>query len=149
MWSAKKSILLSKLCVCCFLVMVFAVAIAAPMLIRWLIKFSLLDLEGRLAYFYATIYSGFVPAAAMLADLYVLLQRISRGEVFVEKNVTSLRRISWCCFLGAFICLFSGIYYIPFLMVAFVAGFVGLIARVVKNVFEKALELQQEVDYTI
>jgi hypothetical protein len=36
-----------------------------------------------------------------------------------------------------------------FLLLSIMAGFLGLILRVVKNVFEAAVELKAENDYTI
>ena len=43
----------------------------------------------------------------------------------------------------------SALYYMPFLIVSAAAAFVGLILRVVKNVFAEAVRLKDENDYTI
>ena len=45
--------------------------------------------------------------------------------------------------------LFRSLYYMPFLIVSAAAAFVGLILRVVKNVFAEAVRLKDENDYTI
>jgi len=149
MWDEKKSILLSKLGVLVFMLLIVAAAISTPWMVAWLVDYSQAHLSGKEPLFYLTLYSGCIPALLLLYELYEILQRISKGEIFVTKNVSSLRRISWYSFLGGGICLMSALYYIPFLLVAFAAAFVGLIVRVVKNVFAQAVELQQEVDYTI
>ena len=47
------------------------------------------------------------------------------------------------------ICVVSCAYYIPFFFVAIAAGFVGLIVRVIKNVFAEAIALKDENDFTI
>ena len=40
-------------------------------------------------------------------------------------------------------------YYLPFLLVAVTAAFMMLIVRVVKNVFQQAIEMKSELDLTI
>lgn len=90
-----------------------------------------------------------VPAAAALYGLWRLLRNISEGEVFIPENVSILRLLSWCCIAAGLVCLFSALYYMPFLIVSAAAAFVGLILRVVKNVFAEAVRLKDENDYTI
>ena len=88
-------------------------------------------------------------AAAALYGLWRLLRNISEGEVFIPENVSILRLLSWCCIAAGLVCLFSALYYMPFLIVSAAAAFVGLILRVVKNVFAEAVRLKDENDYTI
>ena len=87
--------------------------------------------------------------AAALYGLWRLLRNISEGEVFIPENVSILRLLSWCCIAAGLVCLFSALYYMPFLIVSAAAAFVGLILRVVKNVFAEAVRLKDENDYTI
>ena len=57
--------------------------------------------------------------------------------------------MSWCCFL---LCLLFGILGIFFLLsfaVAFIAVFLGLCLRVVKNVIEEATQIKDENDLTV
>ena len=61
----------------------------------------------------------------------------------------SLRRCSWCCMVVAAICLVFTAALFYFLLVAAAAAFMGLILRVIKNVFQQAMELKEENDYTI
>lgn len=149
MWTGEKSIILSKLCILLFLGLLLAVAVSAPWLTRWFVDFSQAGMQGKAAYFMATIYVGFVPAAYMLYSLLNLLRRIDAGQVFIAENVELLRRISWSCFLGAAIALASVLYYTPWFFVAVAAAFMGLIVRVLKNVFAQAVELKNEADYTV
>lgn len=73
-----------------------------------------------------------------------------RGQRFLSReNVSILRLLSWCCIAAGLVCLFSALYYMPFLIVSAAAAFVGLILRVVKNVFAEAVRLKDENDYTI
>lgn len=149
MWNDKRSIGLSKVCILLFMFLLVAIAVFAPWLTRWFLGFSRAELAGVGNLFLATIYAGFIPAAYLLYSLFGLLRRIEAEQVFITLNVEVLRRISWCCFAGAGIGLFSACYYFPWFFVAVAAAFMGLIVRVVKNVMAKAVELQNEVDYTV
>lgn len=149
MWNDHRSIALSKSCIVVFMAALLGLAVSAPWLVRWLLDFSRADLAGTEPLFLATIYSGCIPAAVLLWNLYRLLQRISAEQVFITENVDHLRRISWSCFAGAAICLTAALYYIPWGLVGVAAAFMGLIVRVVKNVVAQAVSLQDEVDYTI
>lgn len=143
MWNQKRSILLSKCCVVLFAAGMAGVAVKA----RWLIFF--LGLNTRPEHFLITVYTGCIPAAVLLFNLFFLLHRIARDEVFVRRNVESLRRISWSCIAGGLVCFVSGFYYIPWFVVAFAAAFMGLIVRIVKNVVAQAVELKSDSDFTI
>ncbi len=149
MWNREKSITLSKLCILIFLGLLLAVVVSAPWLTHWFVNFSQAGLQGDQSYFLATIYVGFIPAVYLLYSMLGLLRRIDAGRVFVAENVELLRRISWSCFLGAVIALVSVFYYFPWFFVAVAAAFMGLIVRVLKNVFAQAVELKNEADYTV
>lgn len=149
MWNDKKSISLSKLCILLFMGLLVVTVVSAPWLTRWFLGFSRAELQGTETFFLVTIYVGAIPAAHLLYSLLRLIRRIESEQVFITENVEGLRRISWSCFAGASISLFSVFYYFPWIFVAVAAAFMGLIVRVVKNVVAKAVELQDEVDYTV
>lgn len=98
----------------------------------------------------AVVYLSAVLAYGAIALLFVLLVCIRRGEVFTSRNVACLRAISWLCFAAA-LC-YAGLS-VPFLRVAPViavaCAFMGMIIRVVKNAFEKAVEIKNENDLTV
>lgn len=148
-WSKGNSILLSKTCVWLFAVGAAVCAVMLPTVLDGIVARRGLELESGRICVMASFYSLLVPTVAALWNLYRLLKNISREEIFVEPNVRCLRVISWACYLAAFICLLSAGYYLPFGFVAIMAGFMGLILRVVKNVFAEAVALKQEADYTI
>jgi len=149
MWNGEKSIVLSKLCVLLFMALLLAVVLAAPWVTQWFVDVTQAGLQEERGYLLATTYVGAVPAAYLLYSLFKLLRRIEAGQVFTDDNVELLRRISWSCFAGAVIALVSLFYYYPWVFVAVAAAFMGLIVRVVKNVFAQAVELQNEADYTV
>ena len=146
MWDDRKSLILSKCCVLMFMAALLAGAAFAPW--AFTVLFSHVTEKGR-ALFLTTVYCGFVPAAALLVCLYILLRRIAAGCVFVRENTDSLRHISWCCFIGAVVSFASSFYWFPWFAVGVAAAFMGLIVRIVKNVVAKAVSLQDEADYTI
>lgn len=143
MWNQKRSITLSKLCVVLFTVAMVIIAAKA----KWLVHFLQLNTEP--GYFLITIYAGCIPSVVLLWNLFFLLDKIEKDDVFITRNVERLRRISWSCIAGGLISFVSGFYYIPWLVVAIAAGFMGLIVRIVKNMVAQAVELKSESDFTI
>lgn len=86
----------------------------------------------------------------MLWKLRRLLKNIGAGVVFDEANVSLMRMVSICCFIAAFFCMgfaFLGMW--SLLSITFAAGFVGLIVRIVGNVFEQAIQMKDELDLTV
>ncbi len=148
-WSKDNSILLSKICVWVFAAGAVICAVLLPSALDGIVARRGMELRTGRIYAMASFYSLLLPTAAALRSLYRLLGNISREQVFVEDNVRCLRVLSWACYLAAFICILSSVYYIPFLFLAVMTGFMGLILRVVKNVFTEAVLLKQENDYTI
>ena len=144
MWNDKKSLILSKVCVIFFFIMLVICAVLAPRIASWLMYVSRTRLLFRV-----TVYAGCVPAGVLLGCLYLLLHRIGKGILFVRKNVECLRYISWSCFAGAAICAASAFYYFPWVAVTVAAVFVGLIVRVVKNIFAAAVALADDAELTI
>jgi len=149
MWNDKKSIWLSQVCIFVFSAVTLLTVIFANNIVAWLVDFSRADLLGQEVNFLVTIYAGFIPAALMLYSLYALLRQISLGKIFIQINVSYLRRISWCCMLGGIISLISTFYYFPWFVVALAASFMGLIVRVIKNMVAYGVNLQNESDYTV
>ena len=94
-------------------------------------------------------YTPYASAPPFTAAPDRLLAGISLGEVFTAGNIALLRRCSWCCMIVAAICLLFTAALFYFLLVAAAAAFIGLILRVIKNVFQQALALKEENDYTI
>jgi len=96
-----------------------------------------------------TLYAALIFAAAADGALFLMLREIHAGRVFVDKNISCLRAISWCCFAECLIFFVLGFSFWFSFVVAFAAAFLGTILRVVKNVMQEAAELKEENDYTI
>lgn len=90
-----------------------------------------------------------VPGFLLLYDMERLLKNLRNGKVFVPENVSLLRRISWCCFIAALLCL-AGCLRIRVLgCITIAAGFMGLVVRIVRNVFAQAIPMRDELDLTV
>jgi hypothetical protein len=149
MWDDHKSLILSEVFVILFMVLLLACAILAPRFVALFVQISALAFSAGKSLFLITIYTGCIPAGALLVCLYILLNHINAGNVFIKENTACLRYISWCCFAGAAISFASALYYVPWLAIGVAAAFMGLIVRVVKNIVAKAVSLQDDADYTI
>ena len=88
---------------------------------------------------------------ALLVFLFMLLNNISKKKIFVPENVKNLRIISWCCFaVSALLAVWGILTFLEIIfLAAFITGFIGLILRVVKNVFEEAVCIKEENDFTV
>lgn len=147
-WNQDKSVKLTQSCIDLFVLLFVGILLLAPKGFTLLLTSQGLSLR-KLPWLLATIYLGALPAAGALWDLNRLLHQIRGGQVFVTENVRILRRLSWYCMSAALICLLGGWVYPVFILIGATAAFIGLILRVLKNVFVQAVELKTENDYTI
>lgn len=87
----------------------------------------------------------------MLADalLFALLFRVRKGQVFTSTSVALIRSVSWCCYLLSLCACVAAIYFQYAFAVVFLAFFLGLCLRVVKNVIEEATLIKNENDLTV
>ena len=154
-WDKDKSILLSQIGTVCFAVLLLALDLGSYWLTTLYVANRMYhgqadpQMMREVWLMMATILTGSVLGWIFLYRLWTLLRSIKRGEVFSEANVRRMRAMSWCCMGAAAICLVSALYYLPFLLVGLAAGFTGLIVRVVKNVFQQAIAMKDELDLTV
>lgn len=120
----------------------------------WIAKWFLLvshGLEGLSdrIFFLSSIYGCSIPAWLAVVSLWQLLHAIGIGEIFSAPNVKYLRRTSACCFAICFVTLLSTLYYLPMLLLALASCFIGGIVCIVTGAFQKALQMQDELDFTV
>ena len=147
-WDKDKSLLLTRLCTALCAALLLALDLGCYWAMSAFLRLRGLD-RRFIWYFVATVYACSVFAWLLLWRLWTLLGNIRRGAVFTAENVRCLRGVSWCCVGAAAVCLVSALYYPSFLMVTAAAGFMCLIVRVVKNVFQQAVVMKTEIDLTI
>lgn len=88
-------------------------------------------------------------AGYCLCAMQALLRRIAAGEVFLRKNASLVRSISWCCSVVAVITLAACFWYPPLVVVSILMLFLFLTVRVVADVLVAAAALREEQDLTI
>ncbi|MDD3428897.1 MAG: DUF2975 domain-containing protein [Oscillospiraceae bacterium] len=149
-WNTASSLILTTWAIRLFKVVGITMAIFAWPISKWMCAFSRAPGIAQVpVLFTVTLYIGFALAFPCLVFLEQLVKNISKGQVFCRQNIIFLRRISWCCFAAAVLCIVSALYYAPWFVVALAAVFMALIIRVIKNVFEQAQKIKDENDYTI
>lgn len=153
-WNEQKSIVLSRVLVGIFTAAVIVLDGIALYLLLPTGKDTLGSLikailQGRTYFFSACclLCSGF--AYLLLYRMNLLLKNLQKGLVFIPENTSHLRIVSWCCFAASLICLVFAFWLPTVLAVTLTAGFVGLIVRIVKNVFENAIVMKDELDFTV
>ena len=147
-WNSDKSITLSRICVALFALLLAALDVGAYWLSGFFVR--LRDMGGETVFLLmASLYLCSVFGWIVLWKLWRLLGNIECGGVFTGENVAILRAVSWCCAAVAVICLVSAAYYLPFALVAASSAFMALIVRIVKNVFQQALLMKDELDFTV
>ena len=146
-WNANKSLLLSRAFVITAMICCVTAAFFIPTITGWYVTIT----ENTQIRIPLTVccYLGLAIALLCILVLFQMLNRISRQQIFVTENVTSLRIISWCCFGIGLIFLVPVYWEWGSMLITFIASFFGLIMRVLKNVFQLAVELREENDYTI
>ena len=143
--SKDASITLSLICCGIGFLGLIAIAVVLPLNLSKGF-FALGDGRYRIPFSYLML----IPVAVANGFLVKLLLLVKKRLVFTEKAVSCLRTISWCCFIEAgLLVVTSALFFSIDLILAFVAGFLGLVLRVVKNVIEEAVALKNENDFTI
>ncbi len=147
-WNENKSVRLSQGCVLLFAALLLLLDVFCHAAVRWFIRLRGMPWQTGI-FMMVTIYLCSVFGWLLLWKLWRLLRNIRAQVVFDSQNVALLRAVSWCCVGAGLICLASSVYYLPFLAIAVAAAFMALIVRIVKNVFEQAILMKDDLDLTI
>lgn len=147
-WNKDKSIVLSQVCVAVFAALLLAVDIGCYWDVKLFAELRNMSWQTGVGIM-ITVYLCSVFAWLLLWHMWGLLGNLKQALVFTAENVRHLRVVSWCCVGAALICLVSSLWYLPFVFVTVAAGFMALIVRIVKNVFQQALAMKSELDLTI
>ena len=135
-------------CIAGLIVMIFF-AICLPVLgIRRVSTVPVQNQAPVISYFLSYL----VIALVILADvcLFLLLRNIRHEAIFTHSSVTLLRVISWASIFAGFLAFPLFFLFIrEALFISFVALFLGVVLRVVKQVIGKATDLKEENDATI
>lgn len=154
MWTRSRSVRLTTVLVWICTIAAFAAVFFIPALAQWYLgarfDYSERQLADRLYLpLVVAMYLSLPPAFIALSRLMGLLTNIKSSRVFVRGNCDNLRALSYCCFAVCVIFAVFSFWRVSGLIVSFAAGFMGLILRVLKNVFEEAVALREENDAVI
>jgi hypothetical protein len=78
-----------------------------------------------------------------------IITNLLKDLVFVQANVSYVRRIRWCCAGVSLICIPAACFYQPLIFVVVIMAFLALVVSLVKNILAAAVELREENDLTI
>ncbi len=157
MWNSDKSLKLTHFLVRLFYVLLTVIVVVAPFIVGNSKMYHLMNFlefipKNYLVPLYICVPAGYVA----LVCLDKLLCNIKKEVIFDVHNVKSLRLLSWCCIFAAVVSALSGIIIAVTSEIEFVffgcsvaEFFVAVVVRVVKNCFEKAIEIKEENDLTI
>ena len=95
--------------------------------------------------FYICLPVGFTA----LGLLTKILSNIRREELFIRQNAICFRWLSICAFYVGVTCVATGILYLPLLVIALAAFFIGLLLQVLVRFVLTACEISDENSLTI
>ncbi len=137
--SAKLSLFVTHI----FMILLLLCIIFLPMLVTWYV-----EVKGRDQTLPTTIMLTCYPlapfAAIALFSIRRLLLNILDGLVLGDQNIKMLKRISICLICAGVIMLCVGHRYMPFYISGIAAAACSLIVSVIQNMFEAALQMQNE-----
>lgn len=162
MWNKNKSIMLTHIIVRACYVFLAIAAVGVPILLKSGWRELNVLLAGTSNYLICSLFAVVPAGYVALICLDKILINVKKDVIFNEKNVKLLRTISWACFYAGFVgvILFAILFIKTHFMVmtlfplailglAVAEMFMGLVVRVVKNVFEAAITIKEENELTI
>jgi len=141
--SKKISLIASQIMTVVLFFLIIAACFALPAVV------DRIGTDRDYTFFYISLYTSVFPGLICDLALFILLTNIKRNLIFTSANVKLLRIISWCCIFVGLEYFVFGHSFVSLILCSFAALFFGLILRVIKNVFEKAVEIREENDFTI
>lgn len=147
-WVESKSIPLSQFGVLLFAGLLAALDLGGWWIIHWFAAKRALSETAALGVL-GVLLACSVLGWLLLWAMWKLLGNLKSGSIFTEENVRLLQRISLCCTGAAVLCLLGCFFYLPFLFAVAAAAFMSLIVRIVRNVFQTALAMKAELDFTV
>lgn len=146
MYNSQTSAKLTRVITWFFFVLLAALMVFANLLLSWFFGPARTDTIIKIL---VTFYTCCPAAWCALFCIDRLLRNIINKEVFIKKNVSYMRVLSWCCAFVALACLIAGFFYVPFFIFSLGAAFMMLILRVLKNVMAAATMIKDENELTI
>ena len=155
LWNRKKSIILTKFCILALMVISVIMMFCGRYLISRFLSMTggaKINISNEFSFYIITFISYILGIIALLT-LFCMLKFIVNLEndlVFVPQNIKWLRFISYGCLsAGSLLIITTVIYHKLYIVLSLAALFMMLIVRVIKNAFEQAVKMKEELDLTI
>ena len=155
LWNSKKSIILTKFCILALMVISVIMMFCGRYLISRFLSMTggaKINISNEFSFYIITFISYILGIIALLT-LFCMLKFIVNLEndlVFVPQNIKWLRFISYGCLsAGSLLIITTVIYHKLYIVLSLAALFMMLIVRVIKNAFEQAVKMKEELDLTI
>ena len=142
--TAKITLWVNRLVVLVVAVLLFAL----PAILDWYTGFRFLS-DTEQVVITVAFYCCVVIIGWALWNMDSLLRAILAEQVFVRKNVRSIRHIQWCCGIVALITAVTCFAYLPLVFLAIIMAFLCLVVSVVASVMDAAVTIREENDLTI
>ena len=155
LWNSKKSIILTKLCILALMVISVIMMFCGRYLIsRFLIMTggAKINISKELSLYIITFISYIlgIIAQVTLFCMFKFVTNLEKDLVFIPQNIKWLRFISYGCLsAGLLLIIVTVVYHNLYLIFSLAALFMMLIVRVIKNAFEQAVKMKEELDLTI
>ena len=147
-WLKSRSLLFSQIFVILFALLLLALDLGCVPIVRWFAALRGMGEPSRRGFLVVILLCS-VFGWILLFAMWRLLGNLRRAQVFTVQNIRLLRTVSLCCAAAALFCAAGCFFYLPFLLAVAAASFMALIVRIVENVFQKALDMKNELDLTI
>ena len=155
LWNSKKSIILTKFCILALIVISVIMMFCGRYLISRFLSMTggaKINISKELSLYIITFISYILGIIAQVT-LFCMLKFVTNLEkdlVFIPQNIKWLRFISFGCLsAGLLLIVVAVVYHKLYLIFSLAALFMMLIVRVIKNAFEQAVKMKEELDLTI
>ena len=155
LWNSKRSIILTKLCILALMVISIIMMFCGRYLISRFLSITggaKITISKELSLYIITFISYILGIIAQVT-LFCMLKFVTNLEkdlVFIPQNIKWLRFISFGCLsAGLLLIIVTVVYHKLYLIFSLAALFMMLIVRVIKNAFEQAVKMKEELDLTI
>lgn len=155
LWNSKKSIILTKFCILALMVISVIMMFFGRYLISRFLNMTggaKINISNEFSFYIITFISYTLGIIAQVT-LFCMLKFVTNLEkdlVFIPQNIKWLRFISYGCLsAGLLLIIVTVVYHKLYLIFSLAALFMMLIVRVIKNAFEQAVKMKEELDLTI
>lgn len=97
----------------------------------------------------ALFYVGTLFAYVILFNMLKLLDNMKASKVFIKDNTKLMKNMSVACIAIFAICFVAMLVWPSLLFVGIIGLFMGLIVQCVRVVMDKAIDMRDELDYTV